>query len=92
MPCYKIQVGNKNIVCEMPDVVLADDEAARAYAIEFCSNLFNSHYELCSGQWHLCSVHVLTEANEQISAMTLADAALIERDYLRLQRKASVNH
>jgi len=92
MPCYTFQVGNKNIICEQPDVVLPDDESARDYAIEFASELFRSHYQICSGEWHLCTIHVLTAANEQVFATTIGQAALMERDDIRLRRKKRVDN
>jgi hypothetical protein len=91
MPNYTIQVGNKNIICESPNVVLADDQEACVYAIQFASDLFRSQYELCSGQWHLCSIHVLADGDEQVFETTMARAALIERDLMRY-RKGSANN
>jgi hypothetical protein len=87
MPSYTVKVGNNHVVCEMPDVVLTDDQAARDYAIEFASELFRSHHDLCSGQWHLCSIHVLTAANKEVFATTVVQAALIEREDMRRRRK-----
>jgi Domain of unknown function (DUF6894) len=92
MPCYTFKVGNKKVVCEKPDVVLPDHEAARDYAIDFASELFEFHNELCSGEWHLCSIHVLTDTHEQVFATTVPHAALIERDDMRLYRKEWVNN
>jgi hypothetical protein len=91
MPSYTIQIGNKNLICERPDVLLADDQAACVYAIQFASELFRSHHELCSGEWHLCSLQVLADGEEQVFETTIARAALIERDLLR-HRNGSVNN
>jgi len=83
MPCYTFLVGNKKVTCEKPDVVLPDHEAAREYAIDFASELFQYHHELCSGEWHLCSIHVRTDAHEPVFSTTVVHAALIERNAMR---------
>ena len=91
MPSYTIQVGNRNIICESPAVVLADDQAACVYAIQFAADLFRSQYELCSGAWHLCSIHVLADGDEPVFETSVPRAALIERALMQ-HRRGSVNN
>jgi hypothetical protein len=92
MPSYTFQVGNKSLVCEVPNVDLPDDEAACDYAVAFASALFRSHYQICSGEWHLCSVHVLSDTNEDVFEATVGQAALIERDAIGLGRQNRINN
>ena len=92
MPCYTFQVRGGRITCEKPDVVLPDHRAARDYAIEFASELFRSHHDIYSGKWDFCSIHVVTETNEEVFAGTVGQAALIERNDMRARRTKWVNN
>jgi hypothetical protein len=92
MPRYTFQVGNARAVCELSDIDLPDNDAAREYAIVFVSELFRSHSEIYSEEWHLCSLQVLGGDETEIFATTVPEAAMMERDSLRLQRHAPVNH
>jgi hypothetical protein len=92
MPCYTFLVGNKKVACEKPDVVLPDHETAREYAIDFASALFQYHHELCAGEWHLCSIHVRTDADQFVFSTTVVNAAVIERDGIRRLGRARVTN
>jgi hypothetical protein len=90
MPRYTFQVENGKTVCEMAGVELPDNDTARAYAIQFVAELFRSRNELYAAEWHLCSIHVLNDEETELFATTVREAALAEREQLRISQR--VNH
>src|SRR5215204_4733123 len=89
---YTFLVGSRNTICEMSGVRLPDDETACRYAVAFAAEVFRSHHELCAGDWQSCSVQVLTSAHEEILLTTVAEAAVMERDEMRLRDETAADN
>jgi hypothetical protein len=89
---YTFLIGTRETVCELSGISLSDDETACGYAIAFASEVFRLHYEICAGEWHLCSVRVLTSAQEEVFLATVPEAAAMERDAMRLDGESAANN
>lgn len=92
MPRYTIRISNESTAYEASDIVLPDSDLACELAVKLVADLFSSGPAAFDDGWSKCSIRVLAEDGEQVFIASAAEAALIERDFVREESASLANN